>query len=265
MRKALLHLKQSDPVMAAIIKRAGPYRMNYRPPDFAGLARSIVYQQLNGAAASTILARVVAAAGGRLTPQRILRIPDDRLRAAGLSRQKIAYLRDLAEHTRDRRLRFGQLTGLPDDAVIAALTQVKGVGVWTAHMFLMFTLRRHNILPVGDLGVRIAIRKAYGLPELPSPDEMRDLARAWDPYCSIASWYLWRSLEATATKPAASARPSQPLCGQARPGKAKSPLAKSRQAIKSAPQNAQRKMNKKHPAPETRRRATHSKVTKPGN
>ena len=169
MRKALLHLKKLDPVMASIIERAGPYRMSYRPPDFASLVRSIVFQQLNGAAATTILARVVAAAGGRLTPQRMLKISDEKFRAAGLSRQKIAYIRDLAEHTRDRRLRFGQLSSLADDEVIAALTQVKGVGVWTAHMFLMFTLRRNNILPVGDLGIRIAIRKAYGLTGVAHP------------------------------------------------------------------------------------------------
>ncbi len=209
MRKALLHLKKSDPVMAGIIHRAGAYRMNYRPPEFGSLVRSIVYQQLNGAAAATILGRVIAAAGGRLTPAGILKISDEKLRAAGLSRQKISYLRDLAAQTRDRRLRFNRLAGLPDDEVIAALTQVKGVGVWTAHMFLMFTLRRPNILPVGDLGVRIAIRKAYGLKDLPTPDETRELATAWDPYCSVASWYLWRSLEAAPGKTAV-ATPANP-------------------------------------------------------
>ncbi len=209
MRKALLHLKKSDPVMAAIIQRAGAYRMNYRPPEFGSLVRSIVYQQLNGAAAATILGRVIAAAGGSLTPAGILKVSDEMLRAAGLSRQKISYLRDLAQQTRDRRLRFNRLAGLPDDEVIAALTKVKGVGVWTAHMFLMFTLRRPNILPVGDLGVRIAIRKAYGLKDLPTPDETRELARCWDPYCSVASWYLWRSLEVAPGK-TAGATPANP-------------------------------------------------------
>lgn len=195
MRKALLHLKKSDPVMAAIIERAGPYRMGYSEPEFATLLSSIVFQQLNGRAAYTILNRIIAAAGGKLTPQRILRLSDETLRAAGLSRQKIAYMRDLAEHTRDRRLRFAKLSQLSDPRVVETLTQVKGIGEWTAQMFLMFALRRHDILPVADYGVRSAIRKAYGMKELPTPREMRTLAEAWKPYCSVASWYLWRSLE----------------------------------------------------------------------
>ena len=253
MRKALVHLQQSDPVMAAIIERAGPYRMNYRPPDFASLVRSIVFQQLNGAAAGAILARVVAVAGGRLSPQRILKTSDDKLRAAGLSRQKIAYLRDLAGRTRDRRLRFGQLAGLPDDAVIEALTQVKGIGVWTAHMFLMFTLRRNNILPVGDLGVRIAIRKAYGLQHLPTPDEMKALARAWDPFCSIACWYLWRSLEAVESRPAANAGPAKALSRKGTSGK----------VLKTGPCNAQPQLKTKTRTPQKKNSAARLKAKQP--
>jgi DNA-3-methyladenine glycosylase II len=120
------------------------------------------------------------------------------MRKLGLSTQKTAYIRDLARHTRDRRLAFEDLTRLSDAEVIERVTQVKGIGVWTAHMFLIFALRRHDVLPTGDLGVRNAIRRAYGLPALPSPAEMEKLAERWRPYCSVASWYLWRSLESDA-------------------------------------------------------------------
>ena len=117
------------------------------------------------------------------------------MRTLGLSKQKIAYIRDLARRTRDGELDFAAMPRLSDDEVIEMLTRVKGIGVWTAHMFLIFALQRPNVLPVGDLGIRAAIRKAYNLPELPKPGEMVDLARGWHPYCTVASWYLWRSLE----------------------------------------------------------------------
>jgi DNA-3-methyladenine glycosylase II len=121
------------------------------------------------------------------------------MRTLGLSTQKTAYIRDLARHTRDRRLVFEELLDLPDSAVIERVTQVKGIGVWTAHMFLIFALRRHDILPTGDLGIRNAIRRAYALPELPTPAEIEIMAASWRPYCSVASWYLWRSLEGDAS------------------------------------------------------------------
>jgi DNA-3-methyladenine glycosylase II len=117
------------------------------------------------------------------------------MRSLGLSTQKTAYIRDLARHARDRRVTFESLPELPDAAVIDHLTQVKGIGVWTAHMFLIFALRRPDILPTGDLGVRNAIRRAYNLEALPSPAQMEQVAAAWRPWCSVASWYLWRSLE----------------------------------------------------------------------
>ena len=120
------------------------------------------------------------------------------MRTLGLSTQKTAYIRDLARHTRDGKLVFEELADLTDEEVIERLTQVKGIGVWTAHMFLMFALRRHDVLPTGDLGVRNAIRKAYDLAELPTPAEMEEIAADWRPYCSVASWYLWRSLEGVA-------------------------------------------------------------------
>jgi DNA-3-methyladenine glycosylase II len=117
------------------------------------------------------------------------------MRAIGLSGQKTKYIRELARMTRDGEVNFGQCMNLEDDAVIEHLTRVKGVGVWTVHMFLMFALRRHNVLPTGDLGIRMAMKKAYGLDDLPKPDEMEKIAAPWRPYSSVACWYLWRSLE----------------------------------------------------------------------
>ena len=193
---ALNQLKLADPILSEIIKRVGEYRLEYRDPSFETLVRSIVYQQLSGRVASVIFARLITAAGGKLTPENILRLRPARMRAAGLSAQKTAYIRDLARHTRDGRVVFEDLQQLPDEAVIEALTMVKGIGVWTAHMFLIFALRRPDVLPTGDLGIRSAIRKAYGLAELPKPAEIETLARPWRPSCRVASWYLWRSLEA---------------------------------------------------------------------
>ncbi|MGA2773482.1 MAG: DNA-3-methyladenine glycosylase [Bryobacteraceae bacterium] len=195
MKEAIQHLKQSDPVLSGIIDRVGDYGIEFRDPDFETLVKSIVYQQLSGRVANVIFGRVVKAAGGKLTPENILKLRPARMRALGLSGQKTAYIRDLARHTRDGKVDFGELPDLPDEAVIERLTEVKGIGEWTAHMFLIFALRRTDVLPLGDLGIRAAIRKAYGLAELPQPAEMEALAARWRPYCTVASWYLWRSLE----------------------------------------------------------------------
>lgn len=196
MRKAILHLKQSDPVLAGIIDRVGAYRIEFREPEFPTLVRSIVYQQLSGKAALTILSRLLGAMpDGRLTPDAILALTTGQMRALGLSGQKTAYIRDLAERTRSGDLDFARFVEMADEDVIAHLTRVKGVGVWTAHMFLIFALQRPNILPVGDLGVRAAIKKAYRLRDLPKPAKMEKIARRWHPYCSVAAWYLWRSLD----------------------------------------------------------------------
>jgi DNA-3-methyladenine glycosylase II len=195
---ALNQLKLADPVLCEIINRVGEYRLEYRDPSLETLVKSIVYQQLSGRVASVIFARLASAAGGKLTPESILKLRPGRMRTAGLSAQKTAYIRDLARHTRDGRVVFQELEQLPDEQVIETLTMVKGIGVWTAHMFLLFALRRPDVLPTGDLGIRAAIRKAYGFAELPKPAEIETLARPWRPYCSVASWYLWRSLEAGA-------------------------------------------------------------------
>src|SRR5690348_2256020 len=195
MKEALVHLKRADPVLNRIIEQVGTYRIEFRDPSFETLVKSIVYQQLSGRVASVIFGRLVEAAGGRVTPESILKLRPVRMRAAGLSGQKTAYIRDLARHTRDRRVVFEELADLSDDQVTERLTQVKGIGVWTVHMFLIFALRRPNVLPTGDLGIRNAVRKAYGMEQMPKPAEIEILAEPWRPYRTVASWYLWRSLE----------------------------------------------------------------------
>jgi len=199
MRKAIQHLKKADPVLASLIGRVGAYRMEYRDPSFETLVRSIVYQQLSGRVARVIFERIAAAVpGGKITPQAILKLTPARMRKCGLSKQKTAYIRDLARKTARGAVDFEGLIELSDEAVIESLTQVKGIGVWTAHMFLMFALQRPNVLPTGDLGIRAAIRRAYQLEELPQAKHIEELAAPWHPYCSVASWYLWRSLEGEA-------------------------------------------------------------------
>lgn len=196
MRKAILHLKKADPILGAIIDRVGPFKIQYREPIFQTLVRSIVYQQLHGKAALTIFNRLMEAAkADPLTPEAILRMRPAKMRALGLSPQKLAYIRELARMTRDGDVDFKMCANLEDPDVVEHLTRVKGIGVWTVHMFLIFALRRTDVLPIGDLGVRAAMKKAYNLSELPSPAEMERIAAAWRPYCSVASWYLWRSLE----------------------------------------------------------------------
>jgi DNA-3-methyladenine glycosylase II len=198
MKHALQHLRKSDPVLSAIIERVGAYGIQFREPGFDTLVRSIVYQQLSGKVAKVILDRLIDAVHGEMTPEKILALRPARMRKLGLSTAKTAYIRDLARHTRDGRLIFTELPALSDQEVIERLTQVKGIGVWTAQMFLMFALQRHDVLPTGDLGVKNAIKKAYQLQELPTPSEIEERARVWRPWCSVASWYLWRSLEGPA-------------------------------------------------------------------
>jgi DNA-3-methyladenine glycosylase II len=196
MKKAVDHLTKSDAILGAIIARVGPCKMTYREPSFEMLARAIVFQQLSTKAANTIYGRLEEAAGGKLTPESIQNLSVGEMRRAGLSRQKLGYIRDLAEHALSGKVDFARLPGMTDEEVIEALTDIKGVGVWTAHMFLMFSLRRPNILPVGDLGVRMAIQKAYKKRKMPTPKQIEQIAKGWHPYCSFAAWYLWRSLEA---------------------------------------------------------------------
>ena len=199
MKKAINHLKAADPVMAAIIERVGPYRPRQSTPDFHNLARSIAYQQLHGKAAATIFGRLCTATGCEiLTPQTVLALSLEQMRAAGLSKQKLAYIRDLAEKTISGDVNFEQLPGMGDEDVIEHLTRVKGIGRWSAQMFLMFALNRPDVMPVFDLGINVAIKKAYNKRKIPKPAQIIKLAEKWRPYRSVACWYLWRSVEVVA-------------------------------------------------------------------
>jgi DNA-3-methyladenine glycosylase II len=195
MKKAVTHLRKSDPVMAAIIERVGACRMTYREATFEALARAIVFQQLSTKAASTIFGRFSEAAGGVITPESINDLSVGEMRRCGLSKQKISYIRDLAGHALSGSLDLRRTESMSDEDVIVMLTSIKGIGLWTAHMFLIFALRRPNILATGDLGVRTAIKKAYRKRKMPTHKDVEKIAKVWHPYCSVACWYLWRSLE----------------------------------------------------------------------
>ncbi len=208
-RDGVAHLRRSDPVLARIIDRVGPFGLVARrhADHFGSLARAIVFQQLSGKAAETIHARFLALFDGPPTPASLLGAGEARLRSAGLSRPKVAALVDLATATSDGRLALPLPRALRDEEVVERLTAVRGIGPWTAHMFLMFHLGRPDVLPVGDLGFRTAVRGAYGLRRDPPAETLVRLAEPWRPWRSVATWYLWRSLEGgTSTNPAA-ARP----------------------------------------------------------
>jgi DNA-3-methyladenine glycosylase II len=189
-------LMRRDPRLGALIKRVGrcglPDHRGHEP--FAGLVKVIASQQLSGKAAETIFGRVVVLAGGpgALTPDRVKALDATALRAAGLSRPKISYLYDLADHVLDGRLDLHALDGHPDEEVLAKITAVKGLGRWSAEMFLMFRLNRPDIFPVGDLGIVKGMQKLHGMKRRPAERTMVRLAEPWRPYRSIAAWYLWR-------------------------------------------------------------------------
>lgn len=200
-RRALAHLRQADPVMAQVIARIGPCRVSVDTDGthFGAVARSIIYQQLSGKAAATIHGRVLALYGdAQPTPRQLLATDDAALRAAGLSGQKTRYLKDLAARASERRFGMERLHELDDDAIIERLTAVKGVGRWTAQMFLMFRLGRPDVLPDLDLGIQKGIQRAYGLRRLPTPKQVLRRGAPWAPYRTIASWYLWRMADLTA-------------------------------------------------------------------
>jgi DNA-3-methyladenine glycosylase II len=197
-RAAISHLRAVDPVLGRIIDVVGPCRLEARRTGthYDALVRSIVFQQLSGKAASTIHRRFTEIyPGKRPRAEHVLSTAEERLRAAGLSRQKIGYLRDLSARVADRSLPLAHLGRLSDDAIIEHLVQVKGIGRWTVQMFLMFRLGRPDVLPELDLGVQNAIQRAYGLKKRPTPKDVLRIGEKWRPYASIASWYLWRSLE----------------------------------------------------------------------
>jgi DNA-3-methyladenine glycosylase II len=198
-RRATRLLARRDPVLGAIIRAQGPCELGAardRFDHFAMLVRAIVFQQLSGKAATTIHTRLI-----ELLPLRradaaaIAALSDEQLRTAGISRQKARYLRDLCDKVAAGDVPLDSLDSMTDDEVIDALTRVKGIGRWTAEMFLIFRLQRPDVLPVDDLGIVTAMRRAYGLRKKPTPERMRKIGEAWRPYRSIASWYLWRSID----------------------------------------------------------------------
>ena len=197
-RKAINHLKKSDPVMARIIADVGPCRYEVKNfgTHFDALARSIIYQQLSTKAAGTIHGRFLDLfPQKRATPGHLLAIDEETLRGVGLSKQKLGYLRDLAGKVHGGQLPLDHLDELTDQEIIAYLVQVKGIGVWTAQMFLMFRLGRLDVLPDLDLGIRNAIKKAYRVRGVPNAKRIAKIGEPWRPYASIACWYLWRSLD----------------------------------------------------------------------
>ena len=223
---AIRHLRAADPVMARIIDQVGPLGITRRPERFPALVRAIIFQQLAGRAAQTILDRFVAAVGegGFPKPAQVLAASDATMRAAGLSRGKMSYLRDLAEHVRDGKLNFHRFARMDDEAIIADLTRVHGIGRWTAEMFLMFNLCSPDVLPVDDLGMRNAATRAYAPQEPVNAKALRELGERWRPYRSAAAWYLWQSLRIVT--------PDAPVTkGTASPGKkrvAKKPSPKGK-------------------------------------
>ncbi len=209
---AIAHLKRVDPILGAVIDRVGAYSINRRPDRFHSLVQAIIFQQLAGRAAQTIFDRFVAAVGGGRfpTPDRLLAASDETMRSAGLSRGKMAYIRDLATHVNNRTLSFHRHGRMTDDEIIADLTRVRGIGRWTAEMFLMFNLHRPDVLPVDDLGVRNAVARLYGMSAPPPPKELRVFGQRWSPYRTVASWYLWQSLNVVPPDGAAARAVSKP-------------------------------------------------------
>jgi DNA-3-methyladenine glycosylase II len=192
------HLLKVDNKLAPIIRVSGPCKITPHKDHYGELVGSIVGQQLSAKAAGAIWRRVLELFGGKMpTPEELIKVDGQKLRDIGLSWNKVKYVKDLAEHVLDGRLDLDHIASMPNDQLIEQLTAVKGIGEWSAHMFMMFGLGRLDILPIGDLGVRKAIQNLYELPELPSPEQIITIAsqNKWHPYESIAAWYLWQSLD----------------------------------------------------------------------
>ena len=194
-REAETHLAACDPVLGRIIGVAGPCTLRPQTDYFGVLCESVVSQQLAVKAADAIFRRFAAFYGGRLVPDKVLGTPPERLRALGLSGQKAAYMLDLAAKFHAGAVTPARFAVMSDEEIVAQLVSIKGIGVWTAHMFLIFALCRPDVLPTGDFGVRKAFLREYRLDTPPAKKVMEDLAAAWRPWRSVGSWYLWRSLE----------------------------------------------------------------------
>jgi DNA-3-methyladenine glycosylase II len=190
---AVRHLSKADPKLRALIGRVGKLRVRGGLAPYEALVVSILYQQLAGSAADAITSRFKGLFGGHLPlPAQLLNEPDSNLRGAGLSRRKVEYLKDLSRRVVDGSLDLESLPSKGDEEIISILDEVKGIGRWTAQMFLIFPLCRLDVLPTGDLGIRAAVQELYGLDELPSEIEVGEIASDWHPYCTVASLYLWR-------------------------------------------------------------------------
>jgi DNA-3-methyladenine glycosylase II len=195
--RARRHLARRDPVMKRLMAAVGPCTLRPNPDGFALLVRSIISQQISTRAAETIGARLRAAVGPTgLTPPAILSLTDEAMRGAGLSAGKTRALRDLAEKVHTGQVPLDRLPAMEDEEVIAALVPVRGIGRWTAQMFLIFSLGRLDVLPVDDLGLKAGVKASYGLEALPGRHELHEIATPWRPYASIATWYIWRSKDA---------------------------------------------------------------------
>jgi DNA-3-methyladenine glycosylase II len=196
-RDAEAHLSANDPILARIIAEVGPLGITRRSERFEALTRTIVFQQLAGAAATAIYNRMLALYPGTKFPsaEQILATPDEDLRKAGLSAKKALYIKDLAAHIKDGSLNFHRFHRMTDDEIIVDLTRVKGIGRWTAEIFLMFNLGRPDVLPADDLGVQSAVKRAYRMRERPSRKRLTKFGQRWSPYRTAAAWYLWRSLD----------------------------------------------------------------------
>jgi DNA-3-methyladenine glycosylase II len=193
LRKAQRHLSRRDTILKPLIRTVGPCTLKHNPKHFEVLVRSIISQQISTKAALAIGSRFKEKVG-RFEPKRILDVSDDDMRAAGLSRGKQLSLRDLAQKCSDGVVPLKKLARLDDAEVIEALVQVRGIGPWTAEMFLIFSLGRLDVLPVGDYGLRAGVQKHYALEELPKKEQLHELCAPWQPYRSIGTWYIWRSL-----------------------------------------------------------------------
>ncbi len=202
--RAATVLAAKDPVLFGLVEHYGPPRLGGRRPAgtrFAVLASAICYQQLAGKAAASIHGRFVAAVGGEVTPTSVLATPTAVLRAAGLSGAKVAAVQDLAQKVADGTVSLDRIGRLSDEDVVAHLVQVRGIGRWTAEMFLLGTLGRLDVWPVGDYGVRAGFAKAWGLPEIPAPAELLDRGDVFRPYRSVVAWYCWRVVDNPAPVP----------------------------------------------------------------
>ncbi|HEX9845092.1 MAG TPA: DNA-3-methyladenine glycosylase [Candidatus Nitrosotenuis sp.] len=194
MSKQAVKFLKKDPKLAKIIKYVGSYEISLMKNPYESLVEAIITQQLSGKAAESISKRFRKLFVRFPKPADVIKMPDSKIRLAGLSGMKVKYIKDLSEKIESKELKMRSLKNMTDEEVIMQLTQVKGVGRWTAEMFLIFSLGRLDVLPVGDLGLKKGIQRMYSMPDLPEKDEIEDLAEKWRPYRTVATWYIWKSL-----------------------------------------------------------------------